>query len=183
MWILVFVSLFPATKRVLNNSASWRKEVMLPLGRPLNHFCAMPLRVVGKYRQHMASCTSWMYICDLLTSKWSSGSVIPPNGWTEGILTLLGRGASKISRLKGAAKVGNNRLLEELPTPSTGGRGGPTSINVGVLLYFNIAPCPRPTFGLSRSERGWVRGGIRVSIWALLIDCSGEWAILLECSL
>jgi len=108
--------------------------------------------------------------------------MVPSNSSTDGILTFLEQGASMISWLKGVAKVGNNPFQEEPPTPSTGG-GGLTSISIGELLCFNIASCPRPPLGLNRSERGWVVGGMQVSVWALLIDCLGEWALLLECSL
>jgi len=107
------------------------------------------------------------------------GSIKRFNRWYFNFLRMR---ASMMSRLKGVVKVGKDPLSEEPPTLSTGAGRGPTPISKGVLLCFDVGCCPRPPLSLSYSKRGWVLGGTQVSIWALLIDFSGEGAPLLKCS-
>ena len=86
-----------------------------------------------------------------------------------------------ISSLKGVEKEGKDPLSEKPQTLSMGSGKGRTP-SAKACCYFNATPCPHFPFGLSYSERGQVVGDTRVSIWALLNECSSEGALLTECS-
>jgi len=50
-WMLFLVSFLLAINRLMKCSNRWLKQVIEPLGRPLNPFWVTPFNVTGKYQQ------------------------------------------------------------------------------------------------------------------------------------